>query len=194
MALCIGYGIAFAPSPNTISNASQKERSLQCNKKYSRAEFTSKSLTSSLAILLPSLIQINTANAFDGGVGGLGKTRPVTGVVFRDPEAATGTSSSGELLAPDGTPVLLSFSAPWPLLKSAAGIEARDIAGGFESAFVQVAEMQKGITTLDQVVGNGLFMLITTTTATRFKKLDDTLRSVADSFSAIPAPKSSLRK
>lgn len=44
------------------------------------------------------------------------------------------------------------------------------------------------------VVGNGLFMLITTTTATRFKKLDDTLRSVADSFSAIPAPKSSLRK
>ena len=44
------------------------------------------------------------------------------------------------------------------------------------------------------VVGNGLFMLITTTTATRFKKLDDTLRNVADSFSAIPAPKSSLRK
>lgn len=38
-----------------------------------------------------------------------------------------------------------------PLLKSAAGIEARDIAGGFESAFVQVAEMQKGITKLDQV-------------------------------------------
>ena len=113
MALCIGYGMAFTPSPNTISNASQRERSLQCNKKYSRAEFTSKSLTSSLAILLPSLIQINTANAFDGGVGGLGKTRPVTGVVFRDPEAATGTSSSGELLAPDGTPVLLSFSAPW---------------------------------------------------------------------------------
>ena len=49
----------------------------------------------------------------------LGKTRPQTGVVFRDPEAAEATtqSKSGdvnyELVAPDGTPVFLSFSAPW---------------------------------------------------------------------------------
>lgn len=112
MALFVGYGLAFAPSPNNICKASQKVPSLQYDES-SRADFVSKSFTSSLAILLPSLIQTNTANAFDGGVGGLGKTRPVTGVVFRDPEAAIGTSSSGELLAPDGTPVLLSFSAPW---------------------------------------------------------------------------------
>jgi hypothetical protein len=38
-----------------------------------------------------------------------------------------------------------------PLLKSAAGIEARDISGGFESSFVQVAELPKGITALDEV-------------------------------------------
>ena len=38
-----------------------------------------------------------------------------------------------------------------PLLKSAAGIEARDIAGGFESSYVQVAELPKGVSTLDQV-------------------------------------------
>jgi hypothetical protein len=38
-----------------------------------------------------------------------------------------------------------------PLLKSAAGIEARDISGGFESSYVQVAELPKGTTTLDQV-------------------------------------------
>lgn len=49
----------------------------------------------------------------------LGKTRPQTGVMFRDPEAAEATtqSKSGdvnyELVAPDGTPVFLSFSAPW---------------------------------------------------------------------------------
>lgn len=60
------------------------------------------------------------ANAFDGGVGGLGKTRPVTGVVFRDPEAAAGAGASlngddvtNELLAPDGTPAFVTFTAPW---------------------------------------------------------------------------------
>lgn len=111
LALFVGYGLAFAPSPNTICKAFLvKEPSLQFDES-SRADFVSKSFTSSLAILLPSMIQTNTANAFDGGVGGLGKTRPVTGVVFRDPEATIGTSS--ELLAPDGTPVFLSFSKPW---------------------------------------------------------------------------------
>lgn len=147
-----------------------------------------------------------------------------------------------------------------PLLKSAAGIEARDIASG-ESSFVQVADLPKG-TTLDTikpaviseaifgssgkfgmygtptdvkikklpsggestrgdciiyqatfttltpamresdrkayisaaVVGDGLFLLVTTTTAARFGKLEGVLRKVADSFSAIPAPKSNLRK
>ena len=32
-----------------------------------------------------------------------------------------------------------------PLSKSAAGIESRDISGGYESAFVQVAELPKGV-------------------------------------------------
>lgn len=43
------------------------------------------------------------------------------------------------------------------------------------------------------IVGDGLFLLVTTTTAARFRKLD-TLRQVADSFSAIPAPKSTLNQ
>eukprot|EP00580_Thalassiosira_gravida_P005916 CAMPEP_0201652708 /NCGR_PEP_ID=MMETSP0493-20130528/44616_1 /ASSEMBLY_ACC=CAM_ASM_000838 /TAXON_ID=420259 /ORGANISM="Thalassiosira gravida, Strain GMp14c1" /LENGTH=105 /DNA_ID=CAMNT_0048129233 /DNA_START=255 /DNA_END=572 /DNA_ORIENTATION=- len=93
----------------------------------SRADFVSKMLMSSLVTsLVPGV-----ANGFDGGVGGLGKTRPQTGVVFRDPEAAAETtqSSSGdvnyELISPDGTPVFLSFSAPWPLLKSTVGIGFR---------------------------------------------------------------------
>ena len=38
-----------------------------------------------------------------------------------------------------------------PLLKSAAGIESRDVAGGFESSYVQVVELPTGTTTIDQV-------------------------------------------
>lgn len=44
------------------------------------------------------------------------------------------------------------------------------------------------------VVGNGLFLLVTSTTATRFNKLEKSLREVAESFTAIPAPTSTLRK
>ena len=109
----------------------------------SRADFVS-SVVAASSLLIPV-----GSNAFDGGVGGLGKTRPQTGVVFRDEEAAASTtqSSSGdvtyELLAPDGSPAFVSFNSPWPLLQTAAGIECRDISGGFESAFVQVAELKK---------------------------------------------------
>ena len=46
-----------------------------------------------------------------------GKTRPRTGVVFRDSENVAMAMQSGvvtyELVAPDGSPVLLSFYAPW---------------------------------------------------------------------------------
>lgn len=219
--------------------------------------FVSTSILGSLAALAP-----HGANAFEGGVGGLGKTRPQTGVVFRDPEAAAVTSQSKsgdvnyELVAPDGTPVFLSFSAPWPLLKSSAGIEARDISGG-ESSYVQIVELPKGVNSLDNVkpalfsenvfgsagkfgmygvptdvkikkisqttgaaiyqasfttltpamresdrkayisaavVGNGLFLLVTTTSSVRFGKLEGALRKVADSFSAISAPKSNLNQ
>jgi len=242
------------PSPDmTMSMANESD--------MSRVDFVSKML---MASLVTSLVP-GVANGFDGGVGGLGKTRPQTGVIFRDPEAAAeiSPSSSGdvnyELISPDGTPVLLSFSAPWPLLKSTVGIAARDVTGGFESTFVQVVELPDGVTSLDNikpgllsqsifastgkfgmygsptdirikkipeqssdtsgtsvyqasfttltpamiesdrkayisasVVGNGLFLLVTTTTSVRFKKLEGELRKVADSFSAISAPKSNL--
>mmetsp|Transcript_20676 Transcript_20676/g.32355 ORF Transcript_20676/g.32355 Transcript_20676/m.32355 type:complete len:265 (-) Transcript_20676:1246-2040(-) len=220
----------------------------------SRAEFFS-SLVAASSLLVPV-----GSSAFDGGVGGLGKTRPQAGVVFRDEEAAASTtqSSSGgvayELLAPDGSPAVVSFNAPWPLLQTAAGIESRDVRGGFESAFVQVTELQKGseikpsllkeaifsskgkfgmygsptdirlrevspgdskspviylatFTTLTPAmrdsdrkayisaatVGNGLFLLVTTTTAVRFTKLENSLRRVANSFLAVDAPKTNLR-
>ncbi len=89
--------------------------------------------------------------AFDGGVGGLGKTKPQTGVVFAYPELAEVAIQelsipgdvNAELLTPDeGTPVFLSFYAPWPMLKS-QGIESRDLANA-ESSFVQVATIPDG--------------------------------------------------
>ncbi|KAL7520511.1 hypothetical protein ACHAWX_005232 [Stephanocyclus meneghinianus] len=152
-------GLAFTLSPNTKCKSLIRKTSVPLwmsrHNAFSREEFVSRSIASSLAVILFPISESGTSNAFDGGVGGLGKTRPVTGVVFRDPEAV-GSSSNGddvtnELLAPDGTPAFVTFSAPWPLLKSAAGIEARDISGGFESSFVQVAELPKGITALNEV-------------------------------------------
>lgn len=107
----MGCASAFAPIPNT------KRRSmLLCMSKSdgssSRAEFLSKTLASSFIYAIPT-----AAQAFDGGVGGLGKTRPVTGVVFRDPEAISSSSNgddvTNELLAPDGTEAFVTFQAPW---------------------------------------------------------------------------------
>lgn len=96
------------------------------------------------------------ANAFEGGVGGLGKTKPQTGVVFTNPDLediATVTipgDYNAELLAPDGeTPVFLSFYAQWPMLKS-AGIESRDLANA-ESSFVQVAPYPSGYSAGDSL-------------------------------------------
>ena len=93
---------------------------------------------------------ITQANAFEGGVGGLGKTKPNTGVTYANPDVIPDVSTlpipgdyNAELVAPDGTPVLLSFYAAWPMLKS-QGIESRDLANA-ESSFVQVAKLENGV-------------------------------------------------
>jgi len=212
------------------------------------------------------------AVAFEGGVGGLGKNKPLTGVVFANPETvylASSISTPGdynaELLAPDGiTPAFLSFYAPWPMMKS-SGIDSRDLANP-ESAFVQVApapenensfsiekipksffvdsifgkagkygmygtptdiriskvrdgekddlnnqissiysatfttltpamrESDRKVYISTTIVGNGVFMLVTGTTASRFKNQDALLKKVAQSFICVEAPKSNLRR
>lgn len=249
--LCLSFSLSWGFGSNIDSAV---KRSLKTLITPSRAEFVS-TLVATSSLLFPV-----GSNAFDGGVGGLGKTRPQTGVVFRDEEAAAATTQTStgdvtyEVLAPDKAPVVLSFNAPWPLLQTAAGIESRDISGGFESAYVQVAEMQKGseikpaqikeaifnskgkfgmygsptdirikkiqpgsskspeiyvatFTTLTPAmresdrkafisaysVADGLFMLVTSTTAVRFTKLESSLKRVAESFTVIDAPKTSLR-
>jgi hypothetical protein len=87
------------------------------------------------------------ANAFEGGVGGLGKTKPETGVVFRDPTVPTTQSSTGvvsqELISPSSSKslVLVSFQSPWPLQPSQTSMECRDLSQP-ESAFVQVGTLE----------------------------------------------------
>ena len=82
-----------------------------------------------------------TCNAFEGGVGGLGKTKPNTGVVFLQSGSAPFQNKQGivtaELLSGKGNPILVEFTAPYPLLPTTSGLEARDLQQS-ESAFVQV--------------------------------------------------------
>ena len=97
-------------------------------------------------------------NAFDGGVGGLGKTKPITGVEFYGESMPVQNAQgmiSAELVnaqrrmttintkeggSTDGgpiQPILVTFQTPWPLLTTTSGLEARDLRTS-ESAFVQV--------------------------------------------------------
>ena len=90
-----------------------------------------------------------SAHAFDGGVGGLGKTKPITGVQFYDSDGylAPVQNSKGivsaEIQSLDkGKPILVQFQTPWPLLPTTSGLEARDLQSS-ESAFVQVVPVTK---------------------------------------------------
>lgn len=99
-------------------------------------------VTSSLAgILFPFLFSLPT-NSFEGGIGGLGKTKPSTGVVFFDSDSVPLQKAQGEVsaeLAIGGKPVRVAFTTPWSLLSTTSGLEARDLQTS-ESAFVQVIE------------------------------------------------------
>lgn len=143
---------------NNIDNTNRNIDGIQTKQQINRKKFIHQTLlatAASLLINIPSYEYSNTykANAFEGGVGGLGKTKPSTGVVFANPdnvENAAPISTPGdynaELLSPDGTtPAFLSFYAPWPMLKS-SGIESRDLANS-ESAFVQVVPLPLSSTT-----------------------------------------------
>jgi hypothetical protein len=79
------------------------------------------------------------ALAFEGGVGGLGKTKPDIGVVFLSKPTSDNGLVNAELVLPNvDRPVRVSFQAPktWPLM-AGSGLEARDLQTG-DSAFVLV--------------------------------------------------------
>lgn len=77
---------------------------------------------------------------FEGGIGGMGKTKPETGVVFLNPDILPTQSRTGlvtaELVVNDRV-ALVSFASPWPLLTTAAGLETRDLSTS-DAAFCQV--------------------------------------------------------
>eukprot|EP00429_Kryptoperidinium_foliaceum_P044979 CAMPEP_0176128192 /NCGR_PEP_ID=MMETSP0120_2-20121206/64770_1 /TAXON_ID=160619 /ORGANISM="Kryptoperidinium foliaceum, Strain CCMP 1326" /LENGTH=216 /DNA_ID=CAMNT_0017463273 /DNA_START=232 /DNA_END=880 /DNA_ORIENTATION=+ len=86
-------------------------------------------------------VTATVASAFDGGVGGLGKTKPETGVTLFEESSAPIQNGSGlvtaEIKSISGKPILVEFQSPWPLLPTSAGLEARDLRSS-ESAFVQL--------------------------------------------------------
>jgi hypothetical protein len=75
---------------------------------------------------------------FEGGIGGLGKTKPQTGAVLWDADSTpTSQSDDGTVSAELNVAnrvVLVSFQSPWPLTGT---VETRNMGTG-ESAFVQV--------------------------------------------------------
>lgn len=92
-------------------------------------------------LLIGSIVAPRAAVAFDGGVGGLGKTKPETGVVLFE-ESSTPIQNekgivSAEIKSVNGKPLRIEFQTPWPLLPTTSGLEARDLRSS-ESAFVQV--------------------------------------------------------
>ena len=104
------------------------------SKKTTRAAF--------LQGLLVTTVSAEIAVAFDGGVGGLGKTKPITGVEFFEESSIPIQNAQGivtaEIKSVSGkNPILVEFQTPWPLLPTTSGLEARDIRST-ESAFVQV--------------------------------------------------------
>lgn len=129
-----------------------------------------------------------------------GKTRPQTGVIFKDPEIAAETTQSKtgdvtyELVSPDGSYVIVSFSSTIPLSKSSTGIECRDTQGGYESSFVQVCKLLSSGTTLDKInpgiiIDNifgqaGKFGMYGSPTDVRVKKLPRASESSTDIYQA----------
>mmetsp|Transcript_30509 Transcript_30509/g.46212 ORF Transcript_30509/g.46212 Transcript_30509/m.46212 type:complete len:252 (+) Transcript_30509:240-995(+) len=85
---------------------------------------------------------VPAAVAFDGGVGGLGKTKPETGVVLREGSQPVQNKEgivTAEIVSSKGNLILVEFKTPYPLLSSTTGLEARDLQKP-DSAFVQVID------------------------------------------------------
>lgn len=151
------------------------------------------------SLLFTSVIP-SAAVAFDGGVGGLGKTKPQTGVTYWG-ESVPIQNQKGIISAElnvGGDPVLVEFTAPWPLLSTTSGLEARNLQSS-ESAFVSILpnvsnDKQLKQAVLESILGSqGKYGAYGTPTDVKFKKLgDDNLYLI--SFTALtPAMRESER-
>jgi len=92
----------------------------------SRRHFMGYTLTT---LLLPAI-----SNAFEGGVGGLGKTKPELGVELLTPATQSGRDVTAEIVV-DEAAYLVSLQSSWPLLTT--GVQVRDVRNP-ESVFLQV--------------------------------------------------------
>jgi hypothetical protein len=95
-----------------------------------------------------AMIGVKAATAFEGGVGGLGKTKPETGCRLFEETSRPVQNERGIITAEIRTvtgnrPILVEFQTPWPLLSTSGGLEARDLTSS-ESAFVQVLPAPRG--------------------------------------------------
>ena len=252
---------AFSPEKRSAPTLAVTTKGFKAEKEtfpVSRSAFLS-TVASGGTLSFLTVATTEHASAFEGGVGGLGKTKPETGVKLFNAESVPVQNAAGIISAEinvNNNPVLLSFQSPWPLFTS-QGIESRDLQGA-ESAFVQVVtdnipkeeplskqSMKKvllasvlaqqgkfgayaaptdvrlketkdptvfsvsfttftpGLRESDRqalvkycIVGNSekaLILLITGTTALRYKKQEAVIQKVTDSFSAVAAPSSRLR-
>ena len=238
-----------------LSGSTVASLSLQSHSSFSRRQLIQTSAATTL-LTVSCHIHIKSTLAFEGGVGGLGKTKPETGVMIREGSAPIQNKQgivTAEIIGGTGSPILIRFQTPWPLLATTSGLEARDLQNS-ESAFVQVisdikegttgkalntaivdtvfsskgkygaygepvdikikrVEGYQGLLTVTfttytpamreserklylklEFVEGSLVMLVTGTTFQRFKSQEKVLRQVVDSFVAVAAPKSGLKR
>jgi hypothetical protein len=125
-----------------------------CNshrRQQSRLDFLRNTVAASMAI---STLGPAPTLAFDGGIGGLGKTKPRTGVQFfgsSGPMQSDKGMVTAEIQSSTGKPLFVSFQTPWPLLTGSGGLEARDLRNS-ESAFVQVVPLPTSSNWVDKKV------------------------------------------
>jgi hypothetical protein len=135
-----------------LSNGLRREinESLGDNSPQTRQSFL-QDISVASVVIPPTFCTVEAtlpAHAFDGGIGGLGKTKPQTGVQFFGDTSGPIQNDKGivtaEIQSISGKPILVSFQTPWPLLTSSKGLEARDLRNS-ESAFLQVLSTPKNI-------------------------------------------------
>ena len=159
-----GHAAAFAPL-DRVTKASAAISSLQASK--SAADDVTRRdvfVKASAAVTAGLVAHLQSANALDtddflktgqvsmpmGVSGQAGKAKPVTGIILREGSEVS-RDNKGNVLAEillgkssDPTPVLATFSSPWPLATGTVfDVECRDASSG-DGAFLTVAKGKDG--------------------------------------------------
>ena len=159
-----GHAAAFAPLA-PVSKASAAVSALQASK--SAADDVTRRdvfVKASAAVTAGLVAHLQSANALDtddflktgqvsmpmGVSGQAGKAKPVTGIILREGSEVS-RDNKGNVLAEillgkssDPTPVLATFSSPWPLATGTVfDVECRDASSG-DGAFLTVAKGKDG--------------------------------------------------